>query len=95
MFFLASRRARGYVHNLPIEERFQAEPLTPMTIQEALPQTKKYWPSRDQRKKLNSIDSRRCGTILIDQLRVMIQNSQGKLQDSAQKYILQKCEEWN
>ena len=25
----------------------------------------------------------------------MIQNSQGKLQDSAHKYILQKCEEWN
>ena len=25
----------------------------------------------------------------------MIQNSRGQLQDSAQKYILQKCEEWN
>ena len=32
MFFSTSRRARGYVHNLPIEERFQAEPLHPMTI---------------------------------------------------------------
>ena len=29
MFFSASRRARGYVHNLPIEERFQVEPLPP------------------------------------------------------------------
>ena len=25
----------------------------------------------------------------------MIQNSRGQLQDSVQKYILQKCEEWN
>ena len=66
-----------------------------MTIQEALLKTKKYWPSWDQRKKLNSIDTRRCGTVLIDQLRVMIHNSRGQLQDSAQKYILQKCEEWN
>ncbi|XP_057839452.2 DNA (cytosine-5)-methyltransferase DRM2 isoform X2 [Cryptomeria japonica] len=94
-YFSASRRPRGYVHNLPIEGRFQALPLPPMTIQEALPQTKDYWPTWDQRKKLNCIDSRRCGSVIREELCTIIENSRGKLQDGQQKYILEKCEEWN
>lgn len=54
-YFLSSMRTRGYVHNLPIEGRFQVLPLPPMTIHETLPQTKKYWPPWDGRQKLNCI----------------------------------------
>ncbi|KAH9312730.1 hypothetical protein KI387_027765, partial [Taxus chinensis] len=94
-YFSASRRPRGYVHNLPIEGRFQALPVPAMTIQEALPRTKDYWPSWDQRKKFNYIDSRRCGGVLYQELRSIIQNSQGKPSLSEQAYILDKCEQWN
>ncbi|GLJ09615.1 hypothetical protein SUGI_0112790 [Cryptomeria japonica] len=94
-YFSASTRPRGYVHNLPIDDRFQALPLPPMTIQEALPQTKKYWPSWDRREKLNCKVAGRNSLVLLEELRSIIKNSHGKPSVSEQEYILQKCEQWN
>ncbi|KAL6621256.1 hypothetical protein ACP70R_033688 [Stipagrostis hirtigluma subsp. patula] len=46
---------RGYIHNLPIENRSAPLPLPPKTITEAFPRTKKWWPSWDPRKQLNCL----------------------------------------
>eukprot|EP01018_Ginkgo_biloba_P039196 Gb_33731 [translate_table: standard] len=94
-YFSASSRPRGYVHNLPIEGRFQLLPLPPMTIQEAFPQTQKYWPSWDHRSKLNCINTGRVSDVLCKELRSIIKNSQGKPSLSEQVYILENCKKWN
>jgi len=94
-YFSASRRPRGYVHNLPIDGRFQVLPLPPMTIHEALPQTKKYWPTWDGRKKLNCICSGRFSDVLCQELRSIMRNSNGNPALADQAYILKKCKKWN
>ncbi|KAK8710240.1 hypothetical protein V6N13_145574 [Hibiscus sabdariffa] len=54
-YFCAAARKRGYIHNLPIENRFPLLPFPPRTIQEAFPLTRKWWPSWDTRTKLNCL----------------------------------------
>ncbi|KAI6671293.1 hypothetical protein NL676_006178 [Syzygium grande] len=56
-YFCGTARKRGYVYNLPINNRFPLLPLPPRTIHEALPLTRKWWPSRDTRTKLNSLQT--------------------------------------
>ena len=38
-FFCVAQRKRGYVHNLPVENRFPIQPFLPLTVFEALPDT--------------------------------------------------------
>lgn len=54
-YFCAAARKRGYIHNLPIQNRFPVLPRQPLTIQEALPSMKKRWPWWDDRTKLNCL----------------------------------------
>lgn len=53
--FCAAARKRGYIHNLPIHNRFQILPAPPLKITEAFPHTKKWWPSWDNREQLNCL----------------------------------------
>ncbi|XP_057833016.2 DNA (cytosine-5)-methyltransferase DRM2 isoform X2 [Cryptomeria japonica] len=94
-YFSASKRPRGYVHNLPIEGRSQLLPLPPMTIDEAFPQTKKYWPSWDHREKLNCICGSRASDVQCQELRSIIKRSHGKPSLSEQAYILHLCKKNN
>ncbi|EPS69320.1 hypothetical protein M569_05446, partial [Genlisea aurea] len=48
--YSALHRIEGYVHNLPTEDRFQITPNGPMTIDEAIPNARKWKPSWDNRK---------------------------------------------
>lgn len=41
----ATARKRGYVNNLPIDNRSPLRPLPPKTIFEAFPHYKRWWPS--------------------------------------------------
>ncbi|XP_022879538.1 probable inactive DNA (cytosine-5)-methyltransferase DRM3 isoform X1 [Olea europaea var. sylvestris] len=95
-FFSALVRKEGYVHNLPIEDRFHILPKPPMTIQEALPHTGKWWPSWDARKQLSCISSEtKENSQLCDRLGRMVINSKGILTVEQQKDLLHQCQTLN
>ncbi|KAK9066127.1 hypothetical protein SSX86_015529 [Deinandra increscens subsp. villosa] len=95
-FFSALIRKEGYIHNLPTENRFHILPKPPMTIEDALPQTKKYWPSWDTRKQLSCISSETLGIPqLCDRLRNILINSKGLLSAEQQKDLLHQCKTLN
>nr|XP_043615101.1 probable inactive DNA (cytosine-5)-methyltransferase DRM3 [Erigeron canadensis] len=94
--FSALNRKEGYIHNLPTENRFHILPKPPMTIEDAIPQTKKYWPSWDTRKHLSCIRSETIGiSQLCDKLRNILINSKGLLSVEQQKDVLHKCRTLN
>ncbi|KAH7842507.1 hypothetical protein Vadar_006135 [Vaccinium darrowii] len=91
-FFSALTRKEGYVHNLPSENRFHILPKPPMTIQEAIPHTKKWWPSWDVRKQLGCISSEISGiSPLCDRLGKILTNSRGLPSVEQQRDILHHC----
>lgn len=91
-FFSALSRKEGYVHNLPTENRFHILPKPPMTIEDALPQTKKWWPPWDTRKQLSLINSETCGiSQLCDRLGRMVAESHGQPLYEHEKEILHHC----
>ncbi|XP_022895326.1 probable inactive DNA (cytosine-5)-methyltransferase DRM3 [Olea europaea var. sylvestris] len=95
-FFSALIRKEGYVHNLPTEDRFHIHPKPPMTIQEALPHTGKWWPSWDARKQLSCISSETKGIPqLCDRLGRMLTDSRGFLTAEQQKELLHQCRTLN
>lgn len=94
-YFSVSSRKRGYVHNLPIENRFRVLPLPPMTIQEAFPDTQKYWPSWDYRTKLNCINTVVGSAPLCERMRSIIKSSPGKPSIKDQARLLHHCKKWN
>lgn len=95
-FFSALSRKEGYIHNLPTENRFHILPKPPMTIEEAIPQTKKYWPSWDTRKQLSCISSETIGiSQLCDRLKNVLVNSRGLLSVEQQTDLLHQCKTLN
>ncbi|KAJ7955299.1 DNA (Cytosine-5)-methyltransferase DRM2 [Quillaja saponaria] len=91
-FFSAMSRKEGYVHNLPTENRFYILPEPPMTIQDAIPHTKKWWPSWDTRKQVSCISSEIGGmSQLCDRLGRILADSQGVLSSEQQRDILHHC----
>lgn len=92
-FFSALNRKEGYVHNLPAENRFHILPKSPPTIQDAIPHTKKWWPSWDTRKQLSCMGSEVIGVAkLCDRLGKILADSQGRLSSDQQKDILRHCQ---
>ncbi|XP_041004749.1 DNA (cytosine-5)-methyltransferase DRM2 isoform X3 [Juglans microcarpa x Juglans regia] len=94
-YFCAAARKRGYVHNLPIENRFPLLPLPPRTIHEALPLTRKWWPSWDQRTKLNCIQTCIGSAKLTERIRKALEDYDGEPPLRVQKYVLDECRKWN
>ncbi|KAK4717046.1 hypothetical protein R3W88_015384 [Solanum pinnatisectum] len=94
--FSALSRKEGYVHNLPTENRFHIVPKPPMTIQEAVPSSKKWWPSWDTRKHLNGINSETSViSQLCDRLEKTVSDSQGFPSVDRQKDILYQSQIFN
>ncbi|CAN6446221.1 unnamed protein product [Victoria cruziana] len=93
--FSAAARKRGYVHNLPIDNRFQLQPTPPLTIQEALPYTKKWWPSWDHRRKLNCIQTCTASAKLTERLLKILATSDGPPSYFDQQRVLEQCRKWN
>lgn len=90
--FSALNRIEGYIHNLPTESRFHILPKPPMTIEDAIPRTKKWWPPWDSRKKLNCNYCETGGiTQLCDRLGKALADSGGILTSQQQKDILRYC----
>ncbi|KAM0031884.1 putative DNA (cytosine-5-)-methyltransferase [Helianthus debilis subsp. tardiflorus] len=94
--FSALSRKEGYLHNLPTENRFHILPKAPLTIEDAIPLKKKYWPSWDTRKQLTCISSETLGiSQLCDRLRNLLINSNGQLSVEQQNNLLQQCRTLN
>lgn len=94
-FFCAAARKRGYIHNLPLEDRFPIQPLPPRTIFEALPGTKKYWPSWDKREQLNCILTCIGSAQLTDRIRLALENADGEPSLQVKNFINGECRKWN
>ncbi|XP_020576949.1 probable inactive DNA (cytosine-5)-methyltransferase DRM3 [Phalaenopsis equestris] len=95
-FFSALIRKEGYLHNLPTEGRFHINPKSPMTIEDALPHTKKWWPSWDTRKHVACINSETVGVSeLCDRLGSVMGSSQGMISKEQQMDIFHHCKAMN
>ncbi|KAL5711187.1 DNA (cytosine-5)-methyltransferase drm2 [Ranunculus cassubicifolius] len=93
--FSAAARKRGYVHNLPIENRFLLQPLPPLTIQAALPSSKKWWPSWDDRKKLNVLNTCYASAKTTQRLRESLEQFDGIPPEEIKKEVLSECKKFN
>ncbi|XP_057791651.1 DNA (cytosine-5)-methyltransferase DRM2 [Salvia miltiorrhiza] len=96
-FFSACARKRGYVHNLPIENRFPLIPLPPLTIQQAFPLSKRWWPRWDPRDKLNCIQTAIASAKLTERIRSALERveSEADPPESVQRYVMEQCRKWN
>ncbi|CAO2820595.1 unnamed protein product [Amaranthus hypochondriacus] len=94
-YFCAAARKRGYIHNLPTNDRFPLLPLPPRTIHEALPLTKKWWPHWDGRTKLNCLQTATASAKLTERIRKALEDFDGDPPLHVQKYVLDECRKWN
>ncbi|MCL7029127.1 hypothetical protein MKW94_001648 [Papaver nudicaule] len=94
-YFSAAARKRGYIHNLPISNRYPLLPIPPQTIHEALPMTKKWWPSWDSRTKLNCLQTCLASAKLTDRLRKAVADYHNDPPITIQKYVMEQCRKWN
>lgn len=94
--FCAASRKRGYVHNLPIDNRFPLMPMPPLTISNALPSTKKWWPLWDKRTKLNCILTVVGSAKVTERIRNELQRyGDAEPPPHVQKYVIEQCKRWN
>ncbi|XP_054808745.1 DNA (cytosine-5)-methyltransferase DRM2-like [Prosopis cineraria] len=94
-FFCAAARKRGYIHNLPIHNRYPLAPSQPLNIAEALPSTSKWWPSWDKRTKLNCLQTCIASAKLTERIRKKLEQSDGEPPQDVQVDVLQQCKKWN
>lgn len=95
-YFSALSRREGYLHNLPTTNRFHIPPEPPMTMQDAIPHTKKWWPSWDTRKHLSCINSGTSGiSQLCERFEKLLRDSRGVLSSQQQRDILHRSEKLN
>ncbi|XP_047966577.1 DNA (cytosine-5)-methyltransferase DRM2-like isoform X1 [Salvia hispanica] len=96
-FFSACARKRGYIHNLPIENRFPLIPLPPLTIQQAFPLSKRWWPTWDPRDKLNCIQTAIASAKLTERIRTVLERHEGDDDppEAVQRYVMEQCRKWN
>ncbi|KAL6983713.1 DNA (cytosine-5)-methyltransferase drm2 [Sarracenia purpurea var. burkii] len=94
-YFCAAARKRGYIHNLPIHNRFQLLPVPPLTIHEAFPLTRKWWPSWDNRTKLNCLLTCVGSAKLTERIRKALEKFDGEPPSSVKKYVMEECKKWN
>ncbi|XP_039799156.1 probable inactive DNA (cytosine-5)-methyltransferase DRM3 [Panicum virgatum] len=91
-FFSALSRKEGYIHNLPVERRRFVVPKSPMTIEEALPFTRQWWPSWDTRKHISVVTIEPAGIEqTCDRLGRMVRESRGVLSEEKQMQIMHQC----
>ncbi|KAK9276395.1 hypothetical protein L1049_005928 [Liquidambar formosana] len=94
-FFCAAARKRGYIHNLPIHNRCPLLPIPPLTIQKALPSSKKWWPSWDSRTQFNCLLTCIGSAKLTDRIRKALEKWDDEPPPNVQKYVLEECRRWN
>ena len=93
LYFCAAARKRGYIHNLPIKNRFEIQPTPHYTIQEEFPLTKKWWPAWDKRTKLNCVLTCIASAQLTNKIRKRLEKHERD--PAVQKDIVDQCKKWN
>ena len=91
----AAARKRGYVHNLPISNRYQIQPAPKLTIQEALSHTRKWWPAWDTRTKLNCILTVHASAQTTKRIRLELEAHTGEPSEATKRYVIEQCRRWN
>ncbi|KAL5080015.1 hypothetical protein RYX36_008436 [Vicia faba] len=96
-YFCAAARKRGYIHNLPIANRFPLLPLPARTILDAFPFLKKWWPSWDPRTKLNCLQTVHGSAKLTQRIRKAVEQLQDfdDPPENVKKFVLEQCRKWN
>uniref|UniRef100_A0ACD5XWM5 Uncharacterized protein n=1 Tax=Avena sativa TaxID=4498 RepID=A0ACD5XWM5_AVESA len=94
-YMCAAARKRGYIHNLPYENRKDILPPAPKTIFEAFPHYKKWWPSWDHRKQLNCLQTSISSAKLTERIQHALASSSNPPPPSVQKYVMKECKKWN
>lgn len=96
-YFCAAARKRGYVHNLPIKNRHHLVPLPPQNIYEALPLSRKWWPSWDTRSHLNCLQTCIASAKLTERIRKALEECDGEPEPPhhVQKFVMDECRKWN
>ncbi|KAG2245317.1 hypothetical protein Bca4012_024198 [Brassica carinata] len=94
-YICAAARKRGYVHNLPISNRYQIQPAPKLTIQEALPVTRKWWPTWDTRTKLNCILTVHASAQLTKRIRLALEAHTGEPSEATKRFVIEQCKKWN
>ncbi|KAK1631510.1 hypothetical protein QYE76_005825 [Lolium multiflorum] len=94
-YMCAAARKRGYIHNLPIETRVNLLPPAPKTIFEAFPHYKKWWPSWDNRKHLNCLQTCIASSKLTERIQRALASASNPPPPSVQKYVMKECRKWN
>lgn len=94
-YFCAAARKRGYVHNLPVQNRSPLRPIPPLTISEAFPLTKRWWPSWDTRTKLNCLQTCIASAKLTERIRKAVEDYESEPPLHIQNYVLNECRKWN
>ncbi|KAM3205988.1 hypothetical protein ACQJBY_061590 [Aegilops geniculata] len=90
--FSALTRKEGYIHNLPTERRHVTIPRSPMTIRDALPLIRRFWPSWDTRKQIDGVALGVVGTEQIcEKLEKAVKDSRGILSEVKQAQIIHQC----
>ncbi|CAL9040203.1 unnamed protein product, partial [Musa banksii] len=94
-YFCAAARKRGYIHNLPIHNRFPVLPIPPRTIHEVFPATKKWWPSWDPRKQFNCLLTCISGSRLTERIRRELVQYDDPPPPQVRQFVLNECRRWN
>nr|GEY09184.1 DNA (cytosine-5)-methyltransferase DRM2-like [Tanacetum cinerariifolium] len=94
-YFCAAARKRGYVHNLPLNNRFPLLPFPPRTIHEAFPLTKKWWPEWDKRTNLNCLKTSYGTPKLTERIRKALEKCGDNPPDHVKKSVYKECRRWN
>ncbi|XP_037410188.1 DNA (cytosine-5)-methyltransferase DRM2-like [Triticum dicoccoides] len=87
-------RKRGYIHNLPIENRAPLLPLPPKTILEAFPRYKKWWPSWDTRTQFNCLRTSMACQQLTGSIGALARTGNPPPRN-IQKDMIKQCKEYN
>ncbi|KAF7025753.1 hypothetical protein CFC21_037910, partial [Triticum aestivum] len=90
----AAARKRGYIHNLPIENRAPLLPLPPKTILEAFPRYKKWWPSWDTRTQFNCLRTSMACQQLTGSIGALARTGNPPPRN-IQKDMIKQCKEYN
>ncbi|PWA68187.1 hypothetical protein CTI12_AA312620 [Artemisia annua] len=84
------------IHNLPLENRLPILPFPPLTIFDALPETREWWPVWDKRQQLNCILTCQGSAPVTDRIRSTLENSNiNEPSEEAKQYIMKQCKTWN
>lgn len=94
-FFSATCKKQGYLHNLPIANRFQLEPVPKKTILEVFPSARAHWPPWDTRTQFNCIQACIAKTKLIEQIQAKLVASPDPPPETMKNWVMYECNKWN